>query len=379
MSRVNWLTIFCLVFTCADGARILGVFPLPWGSHYILAEKFVKGIAKAGHNVTFITPYPTKNVPENVSLYDVVLEGFSEQFNGAYMFKCLECILATNNCILAMIAKDDKVSRKPGSLFSTLKSYGDWNEQICNITLNHPNLKKLIESGETFDVVVVTQGFGNDCFLILSHIFKGHSILASTVGPYLLSSTKVGNPLSIATVPFLFSKDPGLSPGFGLIPRLKNLIYNIEGSLFTELFTISPQNDVLRTTFPGSPNLRDLSFNVSLLLLNSHPSYTNAEPLVPNAIEIGGFHVDPPKKLPEDLQIFLDNATEGAIFFSLGSTVKSKNLPEWKRQIFLDVFKNMSVKVLWKFEADLPGKPDNVLIKSWLPQQDILGNNISGL
>lgn len=82
MSRVNWLTICCLVFTCADGARILGVFPMPWGSHYILGEKLVKGIAEAGHNVTYITPHPTKNVPENVSLYDVVLEGFPEQFNG---------------------------------------------------------------------------------------------------------------------------------------------------------------------------------------------------------------------------------------------------------------------------------------------------------
>lgn len=277
-----------------------------------------------------------------------------------------------------MIAKDDKVSGRPGSLYSTLKQYGEWNEQICNITLNHPNLKKLIESGETFDVVVVTQGFGNDCLLVLSHIFKGHLILASTVGPYTLSSKKVGNPLSIATVPFLFNTDPGLSPGFGLIPRLKNFIYNIEGSLFNEWLILSHQDEVLKRTFPGIPSLSDLQYNVSLLLLNSHPSYTNAEPLVPNAVEIGGFHVDPPKKLPEDLQTFLDNATEGAIFFSLGSTVKSKNLPEWKRQIFLDVFKSLPVKVLWKFEADLPGKPDNVLIKSWLPQQDILGNNIWG-
>lgn len=283
------------------------------------------------------------------------------------------------NCILAMISKDDKVGRKPGGIISTLKMYGEWNVNICNLTLNHPNLKKFIESGETFDAVVVTQGFGSDCFLILSHIFKGHSIIASTVGPYLLSSKKVANPLSIATVPFLFYFDPNLSPEFGLIPRLTNLVYIIVGSLITEWYSLSPQNDLVNKLFPESPSLTSLSYNVSLLLLNSHPSYTNAEPLVPNSIEIGGFHVDPPKKLPEDLQTFLDNATEGAIYFSLGSTVKSKDLPESKRKIFLDVFKSLPVKVLWKFEADLPGKPDNVLINSWLPQQDILGNNTSGL
>lgn len=42
----------------------------------------MKGIAQAGHDVTYVTPYRTKNVPENVSFHDVVLEGLPEQFNG---------------------------------------------------------------------------------------------------------------------------------------------------------------------------------------------------------------------------------------------------------------------------------------------------------
>lgn len=231
----------------------------------------------------------------------------------------------------------------------------------------------MISSGETFDIVILGQGFGNECILVLPYLFKGHTIIASTLGPHFLSSQKIGNPTSLSTVSNLLEYLPDLTQGFGLIPRLKNVFYMIESHLACELFVYPLQRDLASKLFPEVPSIKSLGYNVSLVLLNSHHSYYKAEPMVPNSIEIGGYHVDPPKKLPEDLQEFLDNATEGAIYFSLGSTVKSKDLPEWKKAIFLDVFKSMRVKVLWKFEADLPGKPDNVLIKSWMPQQDILG------
>lgn len=39
------------------------------------------------------------------------------------------------------------------------------------------------------------------------------------------------------------------------------------------------------------------------------------------------------------------------------------------------MFSELPYKVLWKFEADhMEGKPDNVKISKWLPQQDLLGH-----
>lgn len=50
-------------------------------------------------------------------------------------------------------------------------------------------------------------------------------------------------------------------------------------------------------------------------------------------------------------------------------------MPESKRAVFLEAFKQIKQKVLWKWETDdLPGKPDNVKLGKWLPQTDILGN-----
>ena len=78
----------------------------------------------------------------------------------------------------------------------------------------------------------------------------------------------------------------------------------------------------------------------------------------------------------QDLQKFLDESTHGAILFSLGTNLKSSQLSNEKRKMLMDAFKELApVRILWKFEKDdLPGKPENVLIKKWLPQNDILGN-----
>lgn len=41
----------------------------------------------------------------------------------------------------------------------------------------------------------------------------------------------------------------------------------------------------------------------------------------------------------------------------------------------LETFSEIPYNVLWKFENDsLPGKPSNVNLYPWLPQQDVLGH-----
>ncbi len=52
----------------------------------------------------------------------------------------------------------------------------------------------------------------------------------------------------------------------------------------------------------------------------------------------------------------------------------ASDLPEDKRQILIKVFSRLKQRVLWKWETEhMEGKPDNVMLKKWLPQQDILG------
>lgn len=52
--------------------------------------------------------------------------------------------------------------------------------------------------------------------------------------------------------------------------------------------------------------------------------------------------------------------------------MKSKLLSEETRKVLLASFAELPYTVLWKFEQeDLPGKPDNVVISKWFPQEDI--------
>jgi len=57
----------------------------------------------------------------------------------------------------------------------------------------------------------------------------------------------------------------------------------------------------------------------------------------------------------------------------MGSLLRGETFPIEKRQMFLNVFKKLPQRVLWKWEGELPGKPSNVMIRKWMPQRDILG------
>jgi glucuronosyltransferase len=43
--------------------------------------------------------------------------------------------------------------------------------------------------------------------------------------------------------------------------------------------------------------------------------------------------------------------------------------------MFMNVFRQLKQKVLWKWETEtMPDLPSNVKLSKWLPQQDILGH-----
>lgn len=64
----------------SNGARILGIFPMPGRSHYILADKLMTTLAEAGHHITMITPFPTKNIPKNASWEDILIDDLAEEY-----------------------------------------------------------------------------------------------------------------------------------------------------------------------------------------------------------------------------------------------------------------------------------------------------------
>lgn len=95
---------------------------------------------------------------------------------------------------------------------------------------------------------------------------------------------------------------------------------------------------------------------------------------MPGIIYYGGAHIKSPKPLPNYLQEFMDSAEHGVIYFSLGSHLQSSKLPKENIEAFVNVFRTLEQRIIWKFEDETYKVPSNVLIGKWLPQSDILAH-----
>jgi len=195
----------------------------------------------------------------------------------------------------------------------------------------------------------------------------------STISMMSWLATMTNNPLSIATVPNVFTS---FSANMNLYERVVNTAVAGLQEIIS-WFIIEPMQESLYIKyFPEEAKklpFKQLRNKIAAVLINSHPSNGVARPLLPNAVEIGGYHIDDPTPLPADLQKIMDSAKNGVIFFSMGSNLKSSDMDIELRTILLEKFSTMKETVLWKFENDLPNRPANVIIQSWMPQNSILG------
>ncbi|KAJ3642482.1 hypothetical protein Zmor_025265 [Zophobas morio] len=348
-----FVALVCLVvFHSSKCAKILGVFPMPSPSHYILGSSLMKGLAEQGHDVTVIAPFVEKNPPKKGSYRQIELTGFvetHEQRRKEMKFFEMEDI----------------------NSFLVLPIFFYVIGNVTEATLSHPNVQELLQSDEKFDAVII-QEFMNEAHKGFATHFNAPMILLSPIGACAWVNPLVANPAPTSYVPDAMLS---YSSQMTFTERLTNTVFHFYTHLLYHLFNFPKHARLYNEYFPNSLPFYDALYNVSLVLLNSHPSLNQPVPYVPNMVDIGGFHINPTKELPHDLQQFLDDSKEGVIYFSMGSNLKSAEFPSEKRDAFLNVFSKMKMKILWKWEEDvLPGQPKNVKLGKWLPQQEILAH-----
>ncbi|KAL3288275.1 hypothetical protein HHI36_002723 [Cryptolaemus montrouzieri] len=77
----------------------------------------------------------------------------------------------------------------------------------------------------------------------------------------------------------------------------------------------------------------------------------------------------------EDLQTILDKAKDGVVYFSLGTNVRFDHVQGDIKKTILQALGELPYTVLCKWESeDFPGKPNNVVLRKWFPQQSILAH-----
>lgn len=76
--------------------------------------------------------------------------------------------------------------------------------------------------------------------------------------------------------------------------------------------------------------------------------------------------------ISQDLKEIMENAKHGVIYFSMGSNLKSTEMPDEMKQNLVKMFGELKQTIIWKFEEDFPNLPKNVHIVNWAPQPSIL-------
>lgn len=243
--------------------------------------------------------------------------------------------------------------------------FGSFADEV----LNSKEIQKLIQSDEKFDVVIISEIMQRALRAFAPH-FDASLVLFVNSGVMTWFYDEVGNILLPSVLPVLPAEMP---PRMSFLQRLENFIGKIQFVSWMN-FNTRRENELIKKYFPSAPTTEEISKNISLVLVNSHYSTELAHPLVPRMVNIGGYHVKQAKKLPKELQEIMDNAKHGVIYFSFGTIIDPQTIPPEKLQDVLQELSKRKEIILWKFGGELQGLPKNVIIKKWLPQQDILGN-----
>ncbi|XP_050501988.1 UDP-glycosyltransferase UGT5-like [Diabrotica virgifera virgifera] len=237
-------------------------------------------------------------------------------------------------------------------------------------TLNHPKFQELLDSNKHFDVIVL-EDVMYSALKGLSWYFKAPLILFSPFAPVTNFHITAGNSAPPSVIPNTLH---GYSSPMTFWQRSFNSLAYMYDVLVSKFLSSPSQEAVMKKYFPGCPDLAAIDKNVSLFLINDHESINAPISHVPSMINILGFHLKDKNELPNNLQKYMDTAKEGVILFSFGSFVNPSKMDPQIKQAFLNSLGKLSQKVLWKTDEDnILGKPDNVILHKWLPQEDILG------
>ncbi|EDW15705.2 uncharacterized protein Dmoj_GI10119 [Drosophila mojavensis] len=319
-------------------------------SHFYVGQALAKGLVGAGHEVTMVSPFPQKKPLKN--FVDV----------------------ATPNVITAMevhkarifdVVKIPIVFRVPLMHAMGLK--------LTRTLLAEPAVQTLLAENRTFDAVLC-EIFMNDAHYGFAEHFQAPLIAFSSFGASSWSNPLVGTPSPPSYVPHFLLQ---FSDHMSFFERAQNLIFTAFEYIYHTFFYLPQQEQIYKEYFPrNKQSFDEMRRNTALVLLNNHISLGFPRPYAPNMIEVGGMHINRKRQpLPQDIEDFIKGAKHGVIYFSMGSNLKSKDLPQEKRQAIIETFGKLKQRVLWKFEEpNLVGKPANVFISDWFPQDDILAH-----
>ncbi|XP_011694151.1 PREDICTED: UDP-glucuronosyltransferase 2B7-like [Wasmannia auropunctata] len=334
--------------------RLLIITPAPSYSHQIVFRAISLALNKRGHEIVTLTP--------NI-LNDPSITNYTEIDFGFIYEKIDDTDLSQTRWNLTQLA----------GLKTRLLKLG---HNIAEDVLSHPDLIKYYANGTDvqFDAVIAEM-IMTPAIYMLAHRFNAPLIGIMSMDLQNCHRFTLGSPV-LPSHPSNWELEnlTGLNQPFWR--RLVNFV-NTWWSIHSWFNNFVSKQQKIAEKYLGNdiPQIIDVAKNMSLILINQEPLLAYARPEVPNIVHFSGLHIaKTPPSLPKNLKNFLDGATNGFVYMSLGSNTKSKLLPKKILDVFVNTFTNLPYKVLWKFENDSFHVPSNVFISKWIPQQNVLAH-----
>nr|QVG59860.1 UDP-glucuronosyltransferase [Nilaparvata lugens] len=345
-----------LQLNVCDGANILCIFPVPSYSHQQPLLAVSRELAARGHNLIVINTNPTKTPLKNHRDIDL-----------GFLYNEFEELRKRGLSLQSRI-----------SPYKIVHDYKLFMEFITPKALEAPQVQQLIKeiNGTKFDLIFY-ESIMLSSFLGFSELVGNPPIVGMlTINPFVISDPLVGNPEIPSYIPSVLLPN---EHRMTFVERVNNFLINAYYH-YVKIRYMDPLQEIYIKRYFGNVKhtAYEMERNISLMLISSDLASSYPKPIHPNTIYVGPTHIEknfPP--LPQDIQKWMDDSEDGVIYFSLGSNMKGTSVPAEKRNAFIRAFSMFPrVRVLWKWESDekLPGQPDNVLVKKWLPQQAILAH-----
>ncbi|KAJ8981274.1 hypothetical protein NQ317_004010 [Molorchus minor] len=350
-----WLYLFFSIIvhvSHVNSANILGIMPTASYSHHQAVQPLWAELSLRGHSLTVVTTHPMKNT-SLVNLTEIDVSQVQEIYEKRKFSE---------------IASDENIS-----FLEKADLLMDMVDESDELILSSPGVQNLIhDKNRHFDLLIVEALLpGMTSF---SWRFNCPMIGISPLDTSSFFHQHMGNPNHPVVNPEknLPVNDP---ENLTFIERLVSLIYNVVTEvMFNDKSKYFEKNHKIYQKYLGKdlPHFESLWKNIALMFINTSPIFQNVRPLNPNTIAFGGTgHIRNAQALPKDLQEFLDNSDQAAIYFSLGSNIVGSQMRNILEEI-LPVFSELPFRLLLKTDVQLENIPNNVKIQSWFPQQDVL-------
>lgn len=243
--------------------------------------------------------------------------------------------------------------------------------KLYSTIINHHQFTKLANSGEKYDVAIIFAGFFEPLLGVIDKL-EAQPIAFSTMGANFFTTYHIRCPLPFSYVPHL---NLPYTDKMTFFQRVTNTLMSLATGAMFEVLLMPFMKKLYENNFPNGKPLQELVDNVDLYLMNSHFSTETLRPYLPNMIQIGGFHLQSDEDLPEDLQKYLDGAVNGLVYVSFGTNVKADIFSKYQKNALINTLGKLKLKVLWKFDEEIQGLPENIRVEKWLPQKSILAHS----